>query len=172
MKNTQPPEPSRVVRGDCLGAERGGVRTLTSVFIPPRCQVRGEGRVKPPQSLNIGAFYVRGCSKNEVKKGEIGKMFLRRRLDVCALSKTKLKGRGEVMFGEVVGRVSCVAEGRVIEGVALLLSEWLLRCVVEWKEVSYRLMWVRVKIERESWVFISTYGPGSERSEKDRRLLE
>ena len=26
-------------------------------------------------------------------------------------------------------------------------------------------MWVRVKIERESWVFISAYGPGSENSE-------
>ena len=40
------------------------------------------------------------------------------------------------------------------------------RCVVEWNEVSSRLMWVRVKIERESWLFISAYGPGSERSEE------
>ena len=37
--------------------------------------------------------------------------------------------------------------------------------LVEWKEVSSRLMWVRVKIERESWVFISAYGPGCEKSE-------
>ena len=37
--------------------------------------------------------------------------------------------------------------------------------VVEWKEVSSRLMWVRVKIQRESWVFISAYGPDSEKSE-------
>ena len=51
-------------------------------------------------------------------------MFLRRRLDVCALSETKLKGRGEV-----VGRVSGVAGGREREGVALLLSAWLLRRV-------------------------------------------
>ena len=48
---------------------------------------------------------MRGCSTNEEKKGEIGKMFLRRRFDVCALSETKLNGKGEVMFGEVVGRV-------------------------------------------------------------------
>ena len=61
------------------------------------------------------------------------------------LSETKLKGKGEVMFGEVVG----VAVGRAREGVALLLSRRLMRCVVEWKEVSSRLMWVRVKIERE-----------------------
>ena len=40
-------------------------------------------------------------------------------------------------------------------------------CVVEWKEVSSRLMWVRVKIERKSWVFISAHGPGSETSEEE-----
>ena len=77
---------------------------------------------------------------------------------MCALSETKLKGKGEVLFGEAVGRAA--------EGVALLLSGRLMRCVVEWKEVSSRLMWVRVKIERErvgskniyllffDWVFI------------------
>ena len=39
-------------------------------------------------------------------------MFLRGRLDECALSETKLKGRGEVMFGEVGGTVSRMAGGR------------------------------------------------------------
>ena len=65
---------------------------------------------------------MRGCSTNEANKGEIGKMFLRRRFDVCALNETKLKGKGEVMFGEVVGWVSGVAVGRAREGVALLQS--------------------------------------------------
>ena len=55
---------------------------------------------------------------NEVKKGEIGKMFLRPRFDVCALSETKLKGKGEVMLGEVVGRVSGGVVGRTREVVA------------------------------------------------------
>ena len=114
-------------------------------FTPPRCQVEegGEGRIKPPQSLNIGVFNVHGCSTNKVKKSEIGKMFLRPRFDVCALSETKLKEKGEVMFGEVVG-------GRQGEGRGdLLLSGWLMRCVIEWKEVSSRLMWVRVNINIE-----------------------
>ena len=55
---------------------------------------------------------MRGCSTNEAKKGEIGKMFLRRRFDVCALSETKLKGEGDVMFGEVVGRASECQSGK------------------------------------------------------------
>ena len=33
--------------------------------------------------------------------------------------------------------------------------------------MSSRLMWVRVQIEPESWVFISAYGPGSERSNEE-----
>ena len=44
------------------------------------------------------------------------------------------------MFGEVVGRAR--------ERVALLLTGRLMRCVVEWKKVSSRLMWVGVERER------------------------
>ena len=51
-------------------------------FIPQRCQVReyGEGLVKPPQSLNVAALNVSGCSIYVEKTGEISKMFLRRGL--------------------------------------------------------------------------------------------
>ena len=41
----------------------------------------------------------------------------------------------------------------------LLLSEWMGNKVVEWKEVSSRLMWVRVRMGRECWAFVSAYGP-------------
>ena len=51
-------------------------------------------------------------------------MFLMRRFDVCDLSETKVKGKGEM-----VGRVSGVAGGRAREGVALLLSGGFMRCV-------------------------------------------
>ena len=87
---------------------------------------------------------------------------------MLALCETKVKGKGEVKFGEVTGRVSGVERGRAREGVAMLLSERLRREVVEWKEVSSRLMWVRIRIGRECWVFVSVYGPGSERSEEER----
>ena len=39
------------------------------------------------------------------------------------MCETKIKGKGEVAFGEVTGRVSGLERGRAIEGVALLLSE-------------------------------------------------
>ena len=111
---------------------------------------------------------MRGCSTLECKRGVIGDLVCRRRMDVCALSETKLKGRGVVKFGDVLGRVSGVRSGRAREGVALLLSDRVNERVIEWKEVSSRLMWVKVKWGCEMWVFVSAYGPGTERSVEER----
>ena len=116
----------------------------------------------------MGCLNVRGCSAIESKRCEIGCMFGRRGMDVLALCETKMKGKGEVVFGLVTGRVSGVERGRAREGVALLLSEWMVNKVVEWKEVSSRLMWVRVRMGRECRAFVSAYGPGCERSDEER----
>ena len=70
-----------------------------------------ERSVKVYQFLNIGVFRSHGSITNVKKKDEISKMFLRRKLDVCALSEINLKGKGEVVFGEVVGGVFGVAGG-------------------------------------------------------------
>ena len=60
-----------------MGAERGARNPhLCILFLRDVKSERGEGRVKPSQTLNIGVFNVRGCSTNEVKKDKIGKMFL------------------------------------------------------------------------------------------------
>ena len=126
------------------------------------------GRLTSPRTLVVGSLNVRGCSSIESKRSEIGCMFGRRGMDVLALCETKMKGKGEVAFGEVTGRVSGVERGRAREGVALLLSEWMENKVVEWKEVSSRLMWVRVRMGRECWAFVSAYGPACERSEEER----
>ena len=44
---------------------------------------------------------------------------------MCLLSATKLKGKGDVMFGEVVGRVSGVELGRESEGRGGPVTEWV-----------------------------------------------
>ena len=95
-------------------------------------------------------------------------MFRKRKLGVLALSETKMRGKGEVVFGGVGGRSSGVENGRAKEGVALLVSEEVRGCVVEWREVSTRLMWVRLKFGQESWVIVSAYGPGRERDDNER----
>ena len=63
-----------------------------------------------------------GCTKNSEENSEICKMFLRRKLYVCALMQINLKGKCEGMFHELLGRVPDVGGGRAREGVTLLLS--------------------------------------------------
>ena len=92
-------------------------------------------------------------------------MFRKRKLGVLALSETKMRGKGEVVFGGVGGRCSGVENGRAKEGVAILLSEEIRGCVTEWREVSPRLMWVKLKFGQEKWVIVSAYGPGSEKDD-------
>jgi len=121
-----------------------------------------------PQTLILGSLNVRGCGTIESKREEIGRMFDRRRIDVLALSETKMKGKCEVMFGGVVGRMSGIEGGRAREGVGLLLSDRVKQCVIEWKEVNARMMWVKLKVSGETLVCISAYGPGSERDENER----
>ena len=96
-------------------------------------------------------------------------MFRRRKLGILALCETKMKGQGACDFGGVEGRYSGVAVGEhASEGVAILVSEEVKGWVTEWREVSSRIMWIKLKLERETWVIISAYGPGSERNIEQR----
>ena len=52
----------------------------------------------------------------------------------------------------------------------LLVSEEMYKCEVEWKEVSSSIIWVKLR-RCEVWVFVSVYGPGSERSERIMRIV-
>ena len=60
----------------------------------------------------MGSLNVRGCSSIESKRCEIGCMFGRRGMDVLALCETKMKGKGEVAFGEVTSSVSGGRKGK------------------------------------------------------------
>ena len=39
------------------------------------------------------------------------------------------------------------------------------------KEVSERILWVKLKLDRKVWVFVSAYGPGNEKSEREREMF-
>ena len=64
-----------------------------------------------------------------------------------------------------------MTRGRAKEGVALVVSLAVRQCVMEWKEVSSRLMRVKVKFGRELWVFVCAYGPAGERDETEREAF-
>ena len=129
------------------------------------------GGFTSPKHLIVGAWNVRGCSGSEENKGVIGDVFDERGLDVLALGETKIKGRGEVNFGKVRGWVSGVERGHGREGVALLLSDRVIGCVMERREVSSRIMRVKMNLAGEVWVIVSVYGPGSEKSVEERETF-
>ena len=103
----------------------------------------GKGRV----TLKIGCLNVRGCSMLNGKT----KIF-----DMLSLSETKLKVKDECEFGCLGRRMSGVTRRRTKEGVTVR------QCAMEWKDVSLRLMWMKVKFGRELWVFVFAYSPGIE----------
>ena len=73
--------------------------------------------------FKVGCLNVRGVNR-EGKKEEVGEMFKSRSLDLLAVSETKLKGEGEVMFGGYKGVISGVSEKvRAREGVGIVISE-------------------------------------------------
>lgn len=118
--------------------------------------------------LKIACLNVQGCN-DPVKRDCVGNMFEERGLDVLVLCETKLRGRGERMFGKVMGRVSGVSErSNAKEGVGVIVGEKWKKCVREWKEVSSRLMFVRMKIGVSNYVIVGAYGPGSERTRGER----
>ena len=71
------------------------------------------------------------------------------------------------MFWSIRGKLSGVREIiRAKEAVAIPPKKELWDCVTEWGEISFRLMWVKLKAKKERWVIVSAYGPGSERREE------
>ena len=54
------------------------------------------------------------------------------------------------------------------EGVAILANEEVKGWMTQWREVSSRIMWMKLKIGQATCEVISAYGPGSERSIEER----
>ena len=128
-----------------------------------------DSRACTSKTLNLSVLNVQGCSTSEVKRQEIGDIFRKRKLGLLALSETKMKGQGECDFGGVGGRYAGVdVNERAREGVAILVSEEVKEWVTEWREVSSRMMWVKLRMDQEIWVVISAYGPGRERDMEER----
>ena len=86
----------------------------------------------------------------------------RRKLDVFALNETRWKGKGKLICRNVEGLRSGVNESEhVKEGVAILLSEKMWKCVKESGEVSSRIIWVQQELNWKNWVIVSVYAPWS-----------
>ena len=57
---------------------------------------------------------------------------------------------------------------RAREGVAIVMKEELWEYVKESRYISSRLMWVKMKLRSESWIFVSAYAPVNDSAEEVR----
>ena len=113
--------------------------------------------------LIVGTLNVRGCGMDE-KKCMIVDMFKERKMDVLVLSETKVKGKRETEWeGERVVVSGVDERCRAREGVAIMIKGRLWGKVSEYKCVSSRLMWMRMKVAGEKIVIVGAYGPGMEK---------
>ena len=117
----------------------------------------------------IGCMNVRGCNE-ESKKEEIVRMMDECKLDVLALSETKVRGKGEWKMEGVRGYRS---GGRAAKrGVAVLMSKEMWEGMYEHKEINERIMYVKVKTGGKKLVFVSVYIPAEGNKEERERYWE
>ena len=120
--------------------------------------------------LRVASLNVRGVNE-EGKRVEVGKMCQDRKIDLVGLTETKLKGKGEINFGKFKGMYAGVSERvRARKGVAIVMREELWKCVRQSGSIGSRVIWVKLKLRNESWVFVCAYAPvsGGKEEEKDR----
>ena len=110
---------------------------------------------------------VRGCN-SECKRREMGRMMNECKLDILAVSETKMKGKGE---WELIGRKGYKSGGdRARGGVAVVLHDEMWDCVVEHKEINERMMYIKMKMGNEKLVLVNVYAPQSQDREDSERF--
>ena len=103
------------------------------------------------------------------KKCMVVNVFKERKLDIMALSETKVKGSGLREWEGQRVIVSGVSERcRAREGVAVMIAGRMWGKVVEYKCLDSRIMWVKLKLDGEIVVVVSVYVPGMEKKEDER----
>ena len=132
------------------------------------CYANKREKIGKRKLLNLGVLNVRGCGTDE-KKCMVVDVFKERKLDILALSETKVKGSGLREWEGQRVIVSGVNERcRAREGVAVILSGRMWGKVIEYKCLESRIMWVKLKLDGESVVVVSVYAPGMEKKEDER----
>ena len=171
--------------------------TTAALGLPPASDPPGEGGRKRQESggngkrgyrkkggrgekICIGSINVNGLNE-ERKRREVVEEFNESGLDVLGVQETHLLGKGEGgqrgvwkgMKGWTCwSGMSEEYKGRKKMGVAVLLSERMNECVIEYENVSARMCWVLCKIGIRKIGFVSAYAPVNETSARGRKEME
>ena len=98
-------------------------------------------------------------------------IFRKGKLELLALTETKLKGNGEVSWCGVNDIITGVQEmKRAREGVAILLNDVWDSAAIDFGCVSSRILWINFKFTRVKVIVVVMYGPNEGGSEERDRF--
>lgn len=97
-----------IIGGDIRGWNEGFRDSLLCIFPLQidKAYKGGKGSFNPSQTLMIGSLTARRCTTNQTKREVMGWMFIRRKVNVFALSETNIKVWSEIDLGSMSGRRS------------------------------------------------------------------
>ena len=122
---------------------------------PRHMSSRGEKRAA---ECRLATLNVQGGIKD--KMNEVCEIAKNKRIDVLCVNETKRKGVDISQHGSLTAIWSGVHEThRACQGVGIVLSERMMKCVKEYVCVSPRILWLRTKVGLNPIFILCVYAP-------------
>ena len=112
--------------------------------------------------FQLATWNVRGVN-DEAKEREVLGVIEDAKIDVCGLTETKWKGTYVKDWECGLGVCAGVNEDeRAKEGVCMFVSNKWKEHIRGYGSVGSRIVWVRLKVGRQTWVVVCVYAPNKE----------
>ncbi|ESO00276.1 hypothetical protein HELRODRAFT_83374, partial [Helobdella robusta] len=93
---------------------------------------------------------------------EIAEMLERRRIDICCLQETRWKSNGTKKKYKLFWNGQKTAKN----GVGIFVKEPLAQEVLDIKRINSPLMWIKIRLEKQTMTIFSSYAPQTSESEE------
>ncbi|ESN96780.1 hypothetical protein HELRODRAFT_68256 [Helobdella robusta] len=99
---------------------------------------------------------------------EVAEMLVRRRIDICCLQETRWKSNGVCHVNSDKENYKLFWNGQKTakNGVRIFVREPLSQKVLDIKKINSRLMWIKLRIEKQTMIIFSAYAPQTGESEE------
>ena len=149
---------------DKPGTVKRSVKTLSKQGKPPLSQ----------KKVRVSALRVATLNVNTLRKkdAEVVETLSRRKVDICCVQETRLKGNGarKITGKNTTYKLFWEGNSSGQGGVGILLAERLIEDVADVKPISDRILLLKIVIGKQIFTIISLYAPQQRRpeTEKDR----
>ncbi|ESO04143.1 hypothetical protein HELRODRAFT_92501 [Helobdella robusta] len=99
---------------------------------------------------------------------EIAEMLERRRIDICCLQETRWKSNGvcHINSDKENYKLFWNDQKTTKNGVGIFVKKLLVQEVLDIKRINSRLMWIKIRLEKQTMTIFSAYAPQTGESEE------